>query len=314
VEGEFVSLGPEGILKAQEAGARAIRGQGTFTNAIALGAFLLLPFCICLDELLRFKKLRYLPLLALIILGIVSTFSRGAYILAILGMMILVGFYLPRSRLWSLMLLVVLGIAIVVFIPKKYDFIIMKMFGDHSESGLSSNIRYYFWQIAINLFWISPITGLGYGNIGFRGNVGIVGFDPHSSYLGILVNQGSIGLCLFLICLFATYLGFKRVLRYDKYTLRPIFVVFLLYLISLMVDGLILVEPFIYFMPTVFLTIYTSGRGPKSFEYRPHFSTRRYPLAVQSSLITGNQPYPISGLLPLEKRSNAVKYLKDINK
>ena len=289
IEDKLASLGTYRISKAQETGARVIRGLGTFNNAISLGIFLLIPFCICIDELLRFKKLRYLPFLALIIVGIVSTFSRGTYILAVLGTMLLVGFYLPCGKFWALFLVIMLGTAIVVFMPEKFDLIIMKMFSDQSEGGITSNIRYYYWQTAMNLFWISPIIGLGYANVGAAGLTDIVGFDPHNSYLAILVNQGLIGLGLLVMCLIATYIGFKRVLRYDKYTLRPLFVVFLLYVISLMVDGLILIEPFIYLMPMAFLAIYTSGRGPKSFEYSPHFSSRRYPVAAQSSF---NCPKP----------------------
>lgn len=282
IEERLGSLSTTRLLMLQETGVRAIRGQGTFNNAGALGVFLLVPFCICIDELLRFRKLRYLPYLALVIVGIVSTFSRAAYILVILGTMLLVGFYLRRGWCWALFLVFVLGTATVAVMPEKYDLTIMKMFGDQSEDGLTSNIRYYYWQTALNLFWTSPITGLGYASSGTPGQTNIVGFDPHSSYLAILVNQGVIGLGLFVTCLIATYIGFKRVLRYDQYTLRPLFVAFQLYLISLMVDGLVMGEPFIYLMPTAFLAIYTSGRGPKSFESSPPFSSRRYSVAAQS--------------------------------
>jgi O-antigen ligase len=253
------------IQRLQEEGMRSTRATGTFFNAGAFGVFLLMPFCICLDELLKTRKLRYFPALLLIIAGIVCTFSRATYVLAILGTTLLFGFYLPRARLWGLMLVIMLGTAIVVFMPEKYDVMIMNMFRSDAPESLRDNIRFYYWLTALRLFWISPILGQGYGNAGFSHQTDITGIDPHSSYLAILVNQGAVGLALFVLLLVTAFIAFRLVLRYDKYTLRPLFVVFLLYLISLTVDGLILTEPFIYLMPIAFLAIYSSGLAPGGF-------------------------------------------------
>lgn len=273
----FLSLSQ--LHRLQEEGMRSIRATGTFFNAGTFGIFLLTPFCICLDELLKNRKLRYFPALLLIIAGIVCSFSRAAYVLALLGTLLLVGYYLPRARLWGLMLVIAVVTAIVVFMPEKYDLMIMNMFRSNAPESLSDNVRFYYWLTALRLFWISPILGLGYGNTGYTHQTDITGFDPHSSFLAILVNQGAVGLGLFVLLLATAFIAFKLVLRYDKYTLRPLFVVFLLYLISLMVDGLILIEPFVYLMPLAFLAIYTSGLSPEALSTAQAFPAQgiRFP-------------------------------------
>lgn len=255
-----LSLGE--IDRLQETSIRSLRGTGTFLNATAYSIFLLTPFCICVDELLRSRKLHYIFLLLLIVGGIISTFARVTYALTILGAICLCSFYLRRGKTLGILIIIAIGLMIVLFLPGKYELTIMNMFTGASEDSLSRNIRYYYWQMATELFWTSPIFGLGYGNVESYGYSAFGGFNPHSSYITILVNQGAIGLGLFVLFLITSFIAFKRVLRSDKYTLRPLFVVFLLYLISLMTDTLIYGDPFVNLMPVVLLGIYTSGLRP----------------------------------------------------
>jgi O-antigen ligase len=157
------------------------------------------------------------------------------------------------------------------------------MFSSDSESSIQSNVRYYYWLTALNRLWNAPVLGLGYGGIENIMYGTFQGGNPHSSYISILLNQGAVGLFLLAVLLIISFVALKRALSEDKYTLRPLLVVFLLNLISMMTDTVIYGEMFTCLIPVAFLAIYTSGLRPKSLECSPHFSSRRYPVAAQSS-------------------------------
>jgi hypothetical protein len=271
------------IDSLRELGTREVRGTGTFINPTACSIFLLAPFCICIDELLKSKRLGYIPFLILIIGGIISTFCRVAYVLAILGVIILCSFYLKRGRILGLLLVIITGLLVIHFLPEQYKLTIINMFSSDSESSIQSNVRYYYWLTALNRLWNAPVLGLGYGGIENIMYGTFQGGNPHSSYISILLNQGAVGLFLLAVLLITSFVALKRALSEDKYTLRPLLVVFLLNLISMMTDTVIYGEMFTCLIPVAFLAIYTSGLRPKSLECSPHFSSRRYPVAAQSS-------------------------------
>ncbi len=290
----------------RELGTREVRGMGTFMNPTACSIFLLISFCICIDELLKSRRFGYIPFLILIICGIISTFCRITYVLAIIGVIILCSFYLKRGRILGLLLVIITALLVVDFLPEQYKLTVINMFSGDSESSIQSNVRYYYWLTALNLFWNAPVFGLGYGGIENCMYGTFQGGNPHSSYITILLNQGAVGLFLLAVLLITSIIAFKRVLRDDKYTLRPLFVVFLLNLISMMTDTLIYGELFIYLMPIAFLAIYTSGLRPKSIELSPHFSSRRYPVAVQSSFNYRKPTFADKRFPPLKERGNAI--------
>jgi len=268
--GKETPMVSEDAISNLQAGLRSIRGTGTFNNANAFGIFLLLPFFLALDELLRSRKPIFLVSFVLIIGGIISTFSRGAYTFTLLGAYMLVSYYIKRRRLPNMIIIATIGFGVILYFSSEYAMVLSNMFGGDSEDSLRTNIRYDYWIFAIRDFWTTPVFGQGYASVGFNQETRFVGFDPHSSYLFILLNQGGIGISLLVLFLWKVYTCFRSIMKSGDNTMYPVFVAFTMYLISLMVDGLFNSESLIYLAPVALLAMKTGGMGLR--EYNNHMA------------------------------------------
>ena len=150
-------------------------------------------------ELSRYSKLpesRYkLFLLGLLLLNlycVLFLYSRAAYIATAIGMLILFSF---RNK----KLLAPLIAAIILWqfvLPQKAIQRIQETTNIYGELDESSSRRLAVWRESVNIFQRSPITGVGFGV--FR-TLGFDLQDTHNIYIKMMVEQGIIGLFIFLL-------------------------------------------------------------------------------------------------------------------
>lgn len=144
------------------------------------------------------KKLYRLFLLALILVNIyciLFLYSRGAYLGLGVGLFLMFLFK-NKKMLIPLILVAVLWQAVL---PQKAVERIKGTKNAYGELDLSSERRLYMWKVGMQLFKESPLVGIGYGVFRYLGfELG----DTHNIYVKILVEQGVVGLLVFLFLIF----------------------------------------------------------------------------------------------------------------
>ena len=180
------------------------------SNVLAFYLAIILPFAIDLMLRCRMRRERFITLFscASIVLCIVFTFSRGAWIAAIIS----VATYLfIRTR--KTLKILLLSVFLVPILPLVLPSGIINRFlsiGDMADS--STFYRVYTWRGSLRAISDHLYGGIGYGNAAFEAiypNYAYAGIESaehtHSLYLQILLGMGIIGLVVFalLILLFA---------------------------------------------------------------------------------------------------------------
>jgi O-antigen ligase len=166
--------------------------------------------CLFVLALVAFEKklLAKLPLVALLIASVyclLFSFSRGAYIACGVGVCF---FSIFRERK-LIILLLALACGWQFLVPNA---VIERVAMTVDESGVldsSSGSRFSLWDDASQLFWESPLIGSGYDTYAYMRRVASF-TDTHNMYLKILVEQGLVGMGLFLSLLFFAFrMGFR---------------------------------------------------------------------------------------------------------
>lgn len=144
----------------------------------------------------------YIPLA---ITGCLMTASRGALVtLAVALLYPLTS--LPRMRRRSIAaFLLILGGSVIVFVSLKGDIAFHRLATITRElSNRDLNGRVDIWQRGIEIFLENPILGAGAGNFGSAvGSWRSRDIAAHNTLLGILVEHGLVGTCLFLFTIIA---------------------------------------------------------------------------------------------------------------
>jgi O-antigen ligase len=192
------------------------QGVGSFfgdENDLALFLNMMIPFAffLALQATTISRRLRFLIIVGTLLVGTVTTFSRGGFIgLAVVGFYCLVRS--PKKFLSSLVV-VVLILVMFQFAPEGYwdD---MGTIADETDNPYSTgNDRLYSWKAGWRMFLDHPILGVGPANFpwnfadyepkgGFGGHGGMEGRlhggrVAHSLYFTLIPELGSIGTILF---------------------------------------------------------------------------------------------------------------------
>jgi O-antigen ligase len=156
-------------------------------------------------------------------LAILSTGSRGAFVVLILITMINLLRYFTKVRNVKMFLHM---ISIVLFI-----IIIGVLFSDFlpfntvqrltSFNTYKNDIRLVLWAKAMQLFFKSPLIGSGMESANIY-LVQLMNFNTHNLYIDILVNQGIIGFIIFSI----SVLRFIHVRKSDRFFMFMMIVCF----------------------------------------------------------------------------------------
>ncbi len=140
-------------------------------------------------------KLSLIAMICINIFCILCLYSRGAYLGFFAGI-----FFLCLFKNRKLLIpMVLLGIFWQSILPEKAVERIKQTTSENGQLDSSSQRRINVWKQSIELFEKSPLTGIGFGV--FR-SLGLDLGDTHNIYVKHLVEQGMIGLIIFLIVLF----------------------------------------------------------------------------------------------------------------
>ena len=176
INGTFVFLGPNEVA--------------AFYNEFTI-VMVAVFFCIRQKR----KKSILLAMIYASVYCIIFLYSRGAY----LGFFAGLGFLFLLKNKKFLLPLILVALLWQSVLPDKA---IERIKGTTNELGQldeSSERRLLIWQQALHLFSQNPMTGIGYGVFRYQGlDLG----DTHNIYIKILVEQGTIGMIVFLIVIF----------------------------------------------------------------------------------------------------------------
>lgn len=188
-------------------------------NDFALALNVMIPFAFFTVTYSKkiFARLASLGILATLMFGVVSSFSRGGWI----GLMVAMFYCLLRSKrkILSFSAAGVLFAALLLVAPSKYWEEIGTI-SDTKETTAATRINY--WKAAVRMYLDYPVAGVGAGNGGPNMPQYVTGFDQPSTQWGrafhgtlpqILAELGTIGMLLYLSMLF---LMFKYLIRIRK--------------------------------------------------------------------------------------------------
>jgi len=172
-----------------------LRAYATFPHPNVLGGFLAILLPLIITQLNNKKKIFYLLTLGFGIIALALTFSRSAWIVAVLGCM-----YVLLKNKKRLFFPALLFAALTVFF-------IGNTFGFQDESVV---VREQLNTAALSMFRVSPVIGNGLGNFLVRLPDYLVSrtiyfLQPaHNIYLLVLAETGIIGFAIFLWVLWKT--------------------------------------------------------------------------------------------------------------
>ena len=157
----IVILSPDIILNPE---TRSYLLQTSFLgdgNDFSLSLVVVLPLCIFLflEGKSKTKRLIYLSVFLLLTLCIIGTSSRGGT-LALLSVLLYL-WYKSRHKIWGIICIFLLFIAVLLFAPPMY-FERMDTIRDY-ENESSAMGRIMIWKAAINMALDHPILGVGAG-------------------------------------------------------------------------------------------------------------------------------------------------------
>ena len=182
------------VRDAGPLGYAGVNGLAAFEAMVA--SFLLGTFSFAKKI---YGKIGILLLVATCCYCILFSFSRGAYLGVIVGL-VTVG--LLRSR-WMLAVAAVIVLGWQLLLPVAVQQRITMTTEDADEGqqfDSSSQQRIELWEDAMNLFKRNPITGTGFETYSHMGRVGNFR-DTHNYYVKVLAEMGIIGLALYLLLL-----------------------------------------------------------------------------------------------------------------
>jgi O-antigen ligase len=191
-------------------------GYGRFTatgfdpNDLAMTLALALPMAWYLGMIYRRPLLRWLcrAYLPIGLLAIALTGSRGGMLASVVGLLIVplsLTNQSPGRLATTIAVLVSAGGLAVAYVPETL-FERLGTTGDEISS-LSFGNRFELWRAGLHAFIYKPVVGYGPGGFlrAVTPELGIMSRVAHNSLLSVLVEQGIVGLLLYVTMLFAVF-------------------------------------------------------------------------------------------------------------
>jgi len=204
---------------------------GTVGGSNVLGAFLAVSIPIVYFLIVNSKgrdRIWWILSLILILIALVLTKSRGAWVAVIIGLIVMKWDLVASliGRVWTSKLRVFITIPVSVLLLSAL------LFGLYNLNPDSASGRLFIWSVTWDMISDHLWTGVGYGNFGLNwleyqgsylanpdasfNHLAANLTSAHSQYLNILAETGVIGLSLFLGFIFSIYSGLiKRAKRSD---------------------------------------------------------------------------------------------------
>jgi len=207
-----------------------VRAQGTLANPNLLGAFLAMLLPLTAEEVVGARspgtRLLALNLLAVMGLALALTFSRGAWVGAAVGLVMVVATRPPKQRMWAVgiaaVALLALGL-VTIGLPNQGGVAFGQATLSRAASlldpgGGSGATRIHIWQDTLALVASHPLIGYGPDTFGlvyprFQTGNWTPGFlidKAHADALQVAATQGLIGLAAYLWLMVAFLRAFWR--------------------------------------------------------------------------------------------------------
>lgn len=215
----LTGFGPEVSVDARE---DRINVAGTYdVNDLALLFVVALPFAFfMLKDSTKFQRLLLLAAIALMIIGIIKSASRGGF----LGLMVISVFLLLRSskqaRKYAMMAILGGAIMFTIAAPAAYWARIGTIFSLQNDYNMNLQTgRMMVWQNGLKMIATYPITGVGINSFNiahaeFSGTK--INISPHNSFLQIAAELGIPGIILFLLIIISSIIAARRVRRLTR--------------------------------------------------------------------------------------------------
>lgn len=190
-------------------------------NDFSLSVALLIPLALylMLDTRPVLARMALLSLLAVLILAVVGTASRGASIA--LAAVVVYSWWRGRKKIWGVIAIAVLGIGISIYAPPVY-FERLARIENYEEDG-SAMGRIMAWKAAVRMANDHPILGAGTGHFPVKlgaeyrppeyGDRNLPWLTAHSIYFLALGEMGYSGLLFLLGILYVNYRSGERIIR-----------------------------------------------------------------------------------------------------
>jgi putative inorganic carbon (hco3(-)) transporter len=177
-------------------------------NDFSLSMCILLPLAVYLALGMKawWTRLLFWASVAVVLLGIVATQSRGASI-GLAGVVAFLWLFSPRKAI-GLVGAAIVGVVVLIYAPPEY-FNRMRTISTYQDDG-SAQGRIEAWKSSINMAIDHPLLGVGAGNfatsfgVKYRtpGAAGMPWLTAHSSYFLLLGELGFPGLIVLLCMIF----------------------------------------------------------------------------------------------------------------
>jgi O-antigen ligase len=184
-------------------------------NDLALTLNILLGLGLGLLPVLRGGRRRMLLLaLAVVVAGIIASFSRGGFLtLLIVGVMWVI--QAARTRGAKALAAAMLAAAVLaVAVPAEYVGRLSTILDTEADPTGSADIRWHLMETAVGLIAERPLFGFGLGNSRHVASVrGGIHQEVHNSYLQAGVEMGIIGMVVYTLFVFSAYTAARSVRR-----------------------------------------------------------------------------------------------------
>lgn len=195
-----------GIFALLHGGAYRVYGPaGTAigdNNDIAAGLAVALPLMnyVRMNSPRRWMRIAWVVIMAASVLAILSTYSRGG----LLGL-VAVGVFLwlkSRRKLLAGIVIGVMAVVMIGFMPAQYFARIQTIVNYQADASAMDRIE--IWGAALKIALARPMTGGGFRvtqsqAVIDRYDPGVQARDEHNVYIGVLADQGFVGLLIWLL-------------------------------------------------------------------------------------------------------------------
>ena len=196
-------------------GGRFLRAYGTFVHPNILGAFLVISL-LCLIYLFlenKNKKLEPLFFITLfsLILGLILTFSRAAWLVSFLMILFLLfSEWKKRGFSSELKFLLIIITTIIIFLTSIFHWVIFpKIYLSSSEPAIQ--LRMNDLKLGLQSIKDNPFLGVGLGQPVYSGQQQPI----HNLYLLIASEIGLVGLFLFFLIIFSKFRNLLEIRNLD---------------------------------------------------------------------------------------------------
>jgi putative inorganic carbon (HCO3(-)) transporter len=188
-------------------------------NELALALIMIVPLLrfLQLDATNKWVRYGLMASMALSVMSIIASYSRGAFVACtVMGMALAMQ---SKYKIRVIAILLVIGIVGLSFVPQQWSDR-MGTIQTYEEDG-SAMGRINSWYFAVELAKENPVVGGGFGSFTPELFERLAPdpedfHDSHSIYFGILGNQGFVGLGLFLLLGLMTLIANGRLRRTTK--------------------------------------------------------------------------------------------------